>query len=120
MASDVAKMRSKRPPHVHRPAAVNAAVKDVAAAAGGLQTWSNGGVKQATGQAPGAAGVLPTLYANHDGSITVGGVTAAGMTVDQKSNVLPASVYRLNQSVLSSCFLFVQITSCFTQFFKAK
>jgi hypothetical protein len=94
MASDVAKMRSKRPPHVHRPAP--AAAKDVAAATGGLQAWSNGAIKQA---ANAAGGILPALYANHDGTITVGGVTAAGMAVDQKSGVLSASVYRLSNSV---------------------
>ena len=83
LATDVAKMRTKRPHH--RPSPSASAAK-VAATASLHPTWSNGTpAKPVAGQAPGA-GVLPALYANHDGTITVGG---APLT-DQKPNILPA------------------------------
>jgi len=81
LASDVAKMRTKRPPH--RPSQSPSAVK-VAAAAVNQHTWSNGAaVKPVVGQAAASgAGVLPALYANHDGTITV------TPSADQKPNIL--------------------------------
>ena len=83
LASDIAKMRMKRPPHersTHRATVRNTPEAAPAAAAKQAQAWPNGPVvPQGMATIP---GVLPTLYANHDGTITVGGMTA----VDHKGN----------------------------------
>ena len=71
LASDLAKMRSKRPPPPHhRPPLIHTTDASAAQSAG----WPNGRASPRS-QQPSTA-TLPTLYANHDGSVIVGGAAA--------------------------------------------
>jgi len=73
LASDLAKMRTKRPPPPHhRPQLMHTAD----AAAAHSAAWSNGRASPRSGAQQSAAATLPTLYANHDGSVIVGGAAA--------------------------------------------
>jgi len=75
LASDLAKMRTKRPPPPHhRPPLMHpSAVSTPQSAA-----WSNGRASPRSGAQQPSAATLPTLFANHDGSVIVG--NAAGQT----------------------------------------
>jgi len=75
LASDLAKMRSKRPPPPHHRPPLMSTTDALAAHSA---AWSNGGASPRSGAQQPTTATLPTLYANHDGSVIVGG--AAGQT----------------------------------------
>jgi len=73
LASDLAKMRTKRPPPPHHRPQLMHTTDAVAAHSA---AWSNGRASPRSGAQQSAAATLPTLYANHDGSVIVGGAAA--------------------------------------------
>jgi len=74
LASDLAKMRTKRPPPPHhRPPLMHTSAASTAHSAA---AWSNGRASPRSGAQRPSAATLPTLFANHDGSVVVGGTAA--------------------------------------------
>jgi len=75
LASDLAKMRTKRPPPPHhRPPLMHT----TDAAASHSAAWSNGRASPRSGAQQPSTTALPALYANHDGSIVVGSAAQYG------------------------------------------